>query len=230
MTVAPYTANVKDIMEQSTVKAKPRKISGSRVTKKLRESGGIPGVVYGRAFGDPMPVVLDARELRAALHGHGSSAVLTLDIEGRGATPVIVQERQLDVVTKRLIHVDLHAISMDEVVDAKVPIVLVGNSPGVKEGGILDFVVREIAIEALPGDIPDQIEVDVSGLAMFDTIHARDLKAPAGVKIVESGDEIIVSILPPSKAEEEPVAAAAAAVPVEPELIGEKKPQEEVPE
>ena len=211
-------------MEQSTVKAKPRIESGTRAAKELRRNGTVPGVVYGRDFGAPLPVSIDARDLRVALHGHGSSTVLNLEIEGRGSTPVIVQDRQHDVVTKRLIHVDLHAISLDEVVDARVPLVIVGAAPGVKEGGILDFVLREVAITALPTDIPDSIEVDVSSLNMFDTVHARDLKAPQGVTIDEDPNEIIVSILPPSKAEE--VAPAVAAVAAEPELIGEKKPEE----
>ena len=104
------------------------------------------------------------------------------------------------------------------------PLVIVGAAPGVKEGGILDFVLREVAITALPTDIPDSIEVDVSSLNMFDTVHARDLQAPQGVTIDEEPNEIIVSILPPSKAEE--VAPAVAAVAAEPELIGEKKPEE----
>ncbi|HEV2037276.1 MAG TPA: 50S ribosomal protein L25 [Candidatus Eremiobacteraceae bacterium] len=214
-------------MQQSTVKAKPREADGTRAVKRVRREGGIPGVVYGRQFGSPLPVVVDAKDLRAALLGHGGSAVLNLEIEGRGSTPAIVQDRQLDVVTKRLIHVDLHAISLDEVVEAHVPLVLVGSAPGVKEGGILDIVVREVTVEALPTDIPDSIEVDVSALNMFDNIHIRDLKAPLGVKIVEDEGEIVVSILPPSKVEE-PVAAAVAEVPAEPELIGEKKePAEE---
>jgi len=213
-------------MQQSTVKAKPREAGGTPAAKKVRSTGGIPGVVYGRAFGDPLAVVVDAKDLRAALVSHGGSAVLNLEIEGRGSTPAIVQDRQLDVITKRLIHVDLHAISLDEMVEAHVPIVLVGSSPGVKEGGILDFVVREVTVECLPTDIPDSIQVDISELNMFDNVHARDIKVAEGVKIVEDPDEIIVSILPPSKVEE-PTAAAIAEVPLEPELIGEKKPAAE---
>lgn len=210
-------------MQQSTVKAKPREAAGSRAVRALRLEGGIPGVVYGRAFGEPLPILVDAKDLRAALVGHGGSAVLNLEIEGRGATPAIVQDRQLDVVTKRLIHIDLHAISLDEVVEAHVPVILVGSAPGVKEGGILDFVMREVTIEALPSDIPDQIEVDISELNMFDNIHARDIKAPAGVTLTENPDEIVVAVLPPSKVEE-PAATAVAELPIEPELIGEKKP------
>jgi large subunit ribosomal protein L25 len=210
-------------MQQSTVKAKPRQTGGTPAVKKVRKDGGIPGIVYGRTFGDPLAVVVDAKDLRAALVGHGGSAVLNLEIEGRGSTPAIVQDRQLDVLTKRLIHVDLHAISLDEVIEAHVPVVLVGAAPGVKEGGILDFLVREVSVECLPSDIPDQIEIDISALNMFDNVHARDIKVPAGVKVVENEDEIIVSILPPSKAEEAPVPGLVEA-PAEPELVGEKKP------
>lgn len=212
-------------MQQTTVKATPRQAAGRRAVRRVRADGGIPGVVYGKDFGAPLPVLVDAKDLRAALTSHGGSAVLNLEIEGRGSTAAIVQERQLDVVTKRLIHIDLHAISLDEVVETHVRIVLAGTPPGVKEGGILDFVVREVTIESLPNDIPDQIEVDVSSLNMFDTIHVRDIAAPQGVKIVENPDEIVVTILPPSKVEEAPVAAAE--VPAEPELIGEKKPAPE---
>jgi large subunit ribosomal protein L25 len=213
-------------MEQTTVKVKPREAAGRRAVRRVRADGGIPGVVYGKDFGTPLPVLVDAKDLRAALTSHGGSAVLNLEIEGRGSTAAIVQERQLDVVTKRLIHIDLHAISLDEVVETSVRLVLAGSAPGVKEGGILDFVVREVTIESLPTDIPDQIEIDVSALNMFDTIHVRDIAAPQGVKIVENPDEIVVTILPPSKAEEAPAAAAVEA-PAEPELIGERKPAPE---
>jgi large subunit ribosomal protein L25 len=209
-------------MQQSTVKVKPREAAGRRAVRRVRSDGGIPGVVYGKDFGAPLAVVVDAKDLRAALTGHGGSAVLNLEIEGRGSTPAIVQDRQLDVVTKRLIHVDLHAISLDEEVEAHVPLVLVGTPAGVKEGGILDFLLREVTIEALPTDIPDQIEIDVSALNMFQSIHARDITPPRGVKIVEDEGEIVVTILPPSKVEE-PVAATVAEVPAEPELVGEKK-------
>jgi large subunit ribosomal protein L25 len=213
-------------MQQTTVKVKPRPATGTRAAKAVRSQGGVPGIVYGKGFGDPLPVVVDAKDLRAALAGHAGSTVLNLDIEGRGTTPAIVQDRQLDVITKRLIHVDLHAISMDEVVEAHVPLVLAGTPAGVKEGGILDFVVREVTIEALPTDIPDQITVDVSRLNIFDTIHVRDLTPPPGVTITDDPSEIIVSILPPAKAEEAATAAAAEA-PAEPELIGEKKAEPE---
>src|ERR1700674_3538032 len=140
-------------MEQITIAAKPRKETGTHAVNKLRREGKVPGVVYGHQFGDPLPVVIEARDLRSALAGHNINSVFTLEIEGRGATPVMVHERQHDVIDHHLIHIDL--------------------------------VRREIAVEALPGQIPEQIEVDVSNLNIGDNIHVRELTAPSGVKIVE---------------------------------------------
>ena len=216
-------------MAQTTIAAKPRKETGTHAVDKLRREGKIPGVVYGHQFGDPLPIVIEARDLRSALQGQNVNAVFTLEIEGRGSTPVMVHERQLDVVTKHLIHVDLHAINLNEEVEADVALVMVGAAPGVKEGGVLDLVLRTIAVEALPSDIPDHIDVDVSAMSIGDTIHVRDLPVPAGVKVMDEADEIVCTLLPPQKVEEEVPVAAAAEI-VEPELIGEKKPEEAEPE
>jgi large subunit ribosomal protein L25 len=215
-------------MEQITIAAKPRTQTGTHAVDKLRREGKVPGVVYGHQFGDPLPVIIEARDLRSALHGHNINSVFTLEIEGRGSMPVMVHERQLDVVSKHLIHIDLHAVNLNESVEANVALVAVGSAPGVKEGGVLDLVMREVAVEALPGNIPEQIEVDVSGLSIGDTIHVRDLRVPEGVTIAEEPDEIVCSLLPPAKAEEE-VAVVAPEL-VQPELIGEKKPEEPEPE
>ncbi len=212
-------------MEQVTLAAKPRTQTGGRSVKRLRRQGQIPGVVYGREFGEALPISIDSRELRNALHGHSIHSIFNLEIEGRSPTPVLVHDRQLDVVGKHLLHVDLHAINLDEEVESTVGLTIVGSAPGVREGGILDIVLREVAVQCLPADIPDHIEIDVSSLQIGDSVHVRDLSAPAGVKITESPDEMIASLLPPSKAEEEVVAPAAAEV--EPELIGAKKPEEE---
>jgi large subunit ribosomal protein L25 len=216
-------------METVNLTAKPRTETGTRAVKRLRAEGKIPGVVYGREFGDALPIVIDARELRTALAGHSVHSIVNLTIEGHGTTSVLVHDRQLDIVSKHLVHLDLHAVNLNEEVDAMVNIVAVGTAAGVKNGGILDLVARQIDVRALPANIPDHIEIDVRDLEIGDAIHIRDLKAPEGVQIVADPDEIVATVLPPSKAEEAPVAAAAA-VPVEPELIGAKKPEEEVEE
>ena len=213
-------------METITITAKPRSQTGSHAVNKLRHDGKVPGVVYGHQFSDPLPIVIEAKDLRNALAGHNINSVFTLEIEGRGATPVMVHERQHDILSHHLIHIDLYAVNLSEAVEADVPIVAVGHAPGVKEGGVLDIVLREITVEALPGAIPEQIEVDVSALNIGDNIHVRDLRAPAGVKIVQDEDEIVLSVLAPQKAEEEAPAAAAAEL-AQPELIGEKPAAEE---
>jgi large subunit ribosomal protein L25 len=212
-------------MEQIKLAAKPREATGSKSVKRLRDEGKIPGVVYGRAFGDSVAIVIEARDLRAAL-SHGAHSVINLEIEGRGPTPVLLHERQLDPVTKRLLHVDLHAVNLNEEVETTVRVVAVGTATGVKNGGILDIVMREITVAALPGSIPDHIDVDVRDLDITDAIHVRELPPIEGVRYVEEPDDVVIAVLPPSKVEE-PVVAAVAEVPVEPELIG-KKPTEEV--
>ncbi len=210
-------------MEEVTLSAKPRSQLGSRAMKRLRREGKIPGVVYGRQFGDSLPLEIDARKLRSALQGHSLHSVFTLEIDGRDSTPVLIQDHQVDVVSRRLTHVDLHAISMDEEVQSTVELSAVGVAPGVKEGGILDFVLREITVACLPANIPERVEVDVGSLQIGDSIHVRDLTVPQGVKIVQSGDDMVASLLPPSKAEE---VLAAPAGPAEPELVGAKPPEE----
>jgi large subunit ribosomal protein L25 len=216
-------------MEQISLAAKPRTIKGTRAIKRLRAEGKVPAVVYGREFGDPLPLEIEAKDLRAALSGHSVNAVIQLHIDGRRPLPVMVHERQFDVLSKHVIHLDLHAINLREEVEAEVALVSVGSAPGVKEGGVIDFVMREVAVKALPADIPEQIEVDVSVLQIGDTIHVRDIAAPANVKIVENPDEIVLTLLPPPKVEE--VAPPAEEVPAEPELVGAEAPvEEEIPE
>ncbi|MBV8282491.1 MAG: 50S ribosomal protein L25, partial [Candidatus Eremiobacteraeota bacterium] len=177
-------------METITITAKPRSQTGTHAVTKLRHEGKVPGVVYGHQFNDPLPIVIEAKDLRSALAGHNINSVFTLEIEGRGATPVMVHDRQHDILSHHLIHIDLYAVDLAEAVEADVPVVALGHAPGVKEGGVLDLVLREITVEALPGAIPEQIEVDISSLNIGDNIHVRDLRAPVGVKIIQDEDEI----------------------------------------
>jgi large subunit ribosomal protein L25 len=215
-------------METVNLSAKPRTETGTRAVKRMRANGQIPAVVYGREFGDALPVVIDLRELRSAMSGHSAHSIINLAIEGRGTTSVLLHDRQDDVVSKRPLHLDLHAVNLNEEVDATVNIVAVGSAAGVKNGGILDLVAREIDVRALPANVPDHIEIDVRELEIGQALHVRDLVVPEGVKIMAEPDDIVVSVLPPSKVEE-PVAVAAVpgAVVAEPELIGAKKPEEE---
>jgi len=213
-------------MEQITLAAKPRTAIGTKSVKRLREEGKVPGVVYGRAFGEAVAIVIEAKDLRAAL-SHGAHSVINLEIDGRTATPVLLHERQLDPISKHLLHVDLHAVDLNEEIETMVRVVAVGTAAGVKEGGILDIVAREVTVAALPGSIPDHIEVDVRDLNITDAIHIRELPVIDGVRYVDEPDDVVVAVLPPSKVEEvAPVAAVGEPVVAEPELIG-KKPAEE---
>jgi large subunit ribosomal protein L25 len=214
-------------MDTVNLSAKPRSETGTRAVKRLREQGMIPAVIYGREFGESLPIVIDGRELRSAMSGHSVHSILNLSIEGRGTTSVLIHDRQLDVETKRLVHLDLHAVNLNEEVDATINIVAVGTAAGVKNGGILDLVAREIDVRALPAKVPDHLEIDVRELEIGQALHVRDLVVPDGVTIVAEPDDIIVSVLPPSKVEEPVVAAGAVAAVVEPELIGAKKAEEE---
>lgn len=215
-------------MDQVTLTAMPRDARGGRAVKKLRRAGQVPGVVYGREFGQPLAIAIDARELRDAMQGRGLNAVINLAIKGRGTTPVMVSDHQVDVVSRHLIHIDLHAVNLNEVVQANVPVLCVGSAPGVRAGGILDVVLHEVTVEALPAEIPDHVEVDVGELQINQTIHLRDIKPPKGAKLVDDPGAIVVSLHPPAKVEEP--APAAAVEPTEPELVGAKKAEEEIPE
>jgi large subunit ribosomal protein L25 len=214
-------------METVNLSAKPRTETGSRAVKKMRAEGKIPAVVYGREFGDAVPVEIDARELRTAMTDHSVHSIINLTIEGRGTTSVLIHEQQRDVITKRPIHLDLHAVNLNEEVETTVNIVTVGTAAGVKNGGILDLVAREIDIRALPAKVPDHIDIDVRELEIGQALHVRDLVVPEGVTVLAGPEDIIVSVLPPAKVEEPVVVAVPGAVPAEPELIGAKKPEEE---
>ena len=214
-------------METVNLSAKTRTETGTRAVKRLRAAGKIPAVVYGREFGDALPIEIDARELRAAMSGHSSHSIVNLTIEGRGTTSVLMHDRQLDVETKKLVHLDLHAVNLNEEVDATVNVVAVGTAAGVKNGGILDLASREIEVRALPVNVPDHIEIDVRALEIGQALHASDLTLPSGVTLVTDPGDIIVSVLPPAKVEEPVAAEVPGTAPAEPELIGAKKPEEE---
>ena len=199
------------------LKVAERSEFGSRTTRRLRRSGLVPGVVYtsGEAA---RPFQADAREIGHFIaEGH---ALFDLEIEGAGTVPVVVKEEQRHPVRGDLMHLDCQQVNLDIAIHADVAIDLIGadDSPGVKEGGILEHVTREVTIEALPTDIPDSIEVDVSEMVVGDTIQLDTITAPEGVTFLyEHLDEVTIATLnPPRIVEEEPE------VEQETEVIGEE--------
>ena len=183
--------------EHTALDVLTRPIEGSRSTRRLRRTGLVPGVVYGGGD-EPVAFAVNARVLRSALAHAGS--VLDLAVDGGTATPVIVKDVQNHPVRGEAIHVDLLRVDMSQPIHSTAVLDLVGadESPGVSEGGVLNQETRELNIAALPGDIPDSITFDVSGMEMNATVMLEVLKAPEGVTLLDDTDVVIATITPPT--------------------------------
>jgi large subunit ribosomal protein L25 len=182
--------------------AELRESAHSRATRRLRREGRVPGVLYGLGT-DPQPISVDERELRHALAGHG--AVLDVALDG-SSTSAVLKDSQLDPVRGDILHVDLLRVDLNKPIESQVVIHLVGgeDSPGVKEGGVLEHVTREVTVEALPNDIPEFIEHDVSHMEMLGTELLSAVTAPEGVTFKDDLDEIVIASISPPRVEEEP--------------------------
>ncbi|MDO8209786.1 50S ribosomal protein L25 [Conexibacter sp. CPCC 206217] len=182
--------------EETTLTVAPREIEGSRATRRLRRSGFVPGIVYG-GDADPLPFQVDARELRNAL-AHGG-AVIQLTLDG-AQTPVVLKDHHRHPVTGNMLHVDLLRVDLSQRIHATVIVELINadDAPGIKSGGVLDQVTREINIEALPNEIPDAIELDVSNVEIGDTVYLSALTPPAGVALLDDLEEtVLASVMAP---------------------------------
>ncbi|MGI8507092.1 MAG: 50S ribosomal protein L25 [Solirubrobacteraceae bacterium] len=182
--------------ESTSLEVASRDPSGSRSARRLRREGDVPGVVYGGGE-EPVAFRVQARELRLALAHAG--AVLDLAIEGASATPVVVKELERHPVSGETLHVDLLRVRLDVKIQSTVFLELTGSedSPGVKEGGVLEHVTRELTIEALPTDIPDSIEHDVSAMVIGDTLTLDALRPPANVELLDDPETVIATLTPP---------------------------------
>jgi large subunit ribosomal protein L25 len=182
----------------------PREPGGSRATRRLRRDGKVPGIVYGGGE-DPVPFEVDARELRLALAHAG--AVLDLTVGGGQTTPVVLKELSRHPVSGDTLHIDLLRVRLDQAIQATVVLELTGaeGSPGVKEGGVLEQVTRELTVEALPTDIPDTLQHDVSEMQIGDTLTLDAVQPPGGVTLVDDPETVIATLTPPRlQVEEEP--------------------------
>jgi large subunit ribosomal protein L25 len=218
----------------ATLQAEKRQERGKNAARRLRASGRIPAVLYGAEKDKAVEIAVDPKALLRILHSEsGVNTLIGLALEG-GDTRVLVKEYQLDPIDHKLLHADFYQVAMDRAITVTVPIVLKGDAPGVKQqGGIVDFVNREIEIEVLPGDIPENITVDVGELMLHQGIRVRDLKLEgAKWQPVTDADTMIVHVVAPRAEEPEPTAEAVAtpAAPAEPEVIKKgkvEKPEEE---
>ncbi|MCD6508585.1 50S ribosomal protein L25/general stress protein Ctc [Candidatus Poribacteria bacterium] len=215
-------------MLQERIEVQPREGLGKGAARALRRQGLIPGVVYGHNFG-PIPVQVELEELKRLLHHESiESMLIRMKLNGREET-VMIKEIQRHPVTYDILHVDFHRVSLTEEVTTRVPVELVGESIGVKEGGILEFLLRELEIRCLPTEIPEHIAIDISQMRIGDSLRVGDLKLKEGITVLDDPDTVIVLIAAPVVREEieEVEEAAEEAEEEEPELVGEKKEEEE---
>ncbi|MDP2712964.1 MAG: 50S ribosomal protein L25 [Solirubrobacteraceae bacterium] len=191
-----------------------REPEGSRATRRLRRSGRIPGVLYG---GDAAPLAFsaDARELRHALAASGAVLEVT---DGETATPVVLKSAQYHPVRGETMHVDLLRVNLDVAIHAVVALELTGGdeAPGVKEGGVLEQITRELNIEALPAEIPESISHDVSAMQINDTVTLADITVPGGIVLLDDLEETTVATLTPPR-----LATDEDEIEEETELVGE---------
>ncbi|MGC1851073.1 MAG: 50S ribosomal protein L25 [Solirubrobacterales bacterium] len=200
------------------MKAAPRTDFGSRSSRRLRGEGLVPGVVYGGGS-DARAFQVAERDVRTVLAG--GQALFDLELDGSKAVPVVVKEQQMHPVRGNLQHIDLQEVKLDEAIQAEVAIELEGTetAPGVKGGGVLEHVTREITVEALPTDIPERLVADVSAMEINDTLQLSTITPPEGVKFVaDDPDEVTIATLSPPRVEEEPEPS----VEEEAELVGEE--------
>lgn len=191
-------------MDQVTLHADVRTDRGSRATRRMRRSGQVPAIVYGRGL-DPVSVTLDNRALFAALHTEaGFNALISVDIEGEGEIFAVAREIQRDPVRDDITHVDLIKVALDVAIESEVPVSYEGLPEGVRdEGGVVETIATTVLVSSLPTAVPSSIEVDIGHLIIGDTLTLAELPAIEGVEYLDEEDRPLVTVLAPRLVEEE---------------------------
>ncbi len=194
--------------ERIKLEVREREQNGSRESRRMRRNGLVPGVLYGRGK-TPHAICIPERDLRRVLTGAGGlHAILDVVLEGQKTThPSILKEYQQDPIRGRLIHVDLQEVRLDQAIQAVVNVHLVGEAQGTKEGGVLSQVNREVNVEALPMEVPEHIDLDVSEMQIGDTLRVADLQVPEGVTLLDDPEETVLATLTTPSVFEEPEVA-----------------------
>lgn len=192
------------------LKAEPRVEKGKGAAHKLRSSGKVPGILYGHGM-DPMPLSVDARELSHVLHTDaGTNVLIDLQVDSENHL-ALAREIQHNHIRGEFLHVDFLVIRRDQKIVVDVPIRIVGESHGVKEGGVVEHHLWDLKIECLPRDVPEAIDADISPLGIGESLHVSDLRIPGGADVLTDRDESVVSVVVPQvlQVEEEVPAEAA---------------------
>ena len=218
---------------EATLEATTRETFGKNEARRTRREGRVPAVLYGGDGKEATPIAVPPKALLKILHSEsGQNTLISLKLAGASDTRVLVKDFQIDPVTHEVLHADFYRIAMDRVLQVTIPVTVHGEPKGVKQqGGILEFIRREIVIECLPADIPEHVDVDVSELMLHQGIRVRDVATNPKWKPVTEGEAMLVHVIMP-KAEEVAAPADAAAVaavptaPVEPEVIKKGKKED----
>ncbi len=214
-------------MAEVTLEVSKRDQTGKEIAKKLRRDGKVPAVVYG-AKRDPVAITVDRKSVSELIQKseHGVRSVFLLKMAGTDQQRhAMIKEITIDPISRKMTHIDFVRVLMDEKVKVTIPVHLNGTAIGVKEGGVLDFQVRELHVECLPNAIPDSIEVDVAPLGGHEYYRVKDLIIPEGVKVMDDPERVVVGVTHLKAEVVEPVAEAAVAA--EPEVIKKGKPEDE---
>lgn len=212
------------------VEVEPRTERGKNACRRIRASGKVPANVHGLKL-DPFSVAVSPKRIEEVLRlGSGRNTILTLSLGGESTRAAMIRELQRDPVTESMLHIDFIRVDLEKSLHVRVPIRLHGLPEGVKnEGGVLDFVHREVEVECLPDSIPEHLDLDVSGLHLNQHLAVSDLQPGAGVRILAPPDTIVAVVVPP-KAEEAPAEAVEeVAAAAEPEVIKGKGKEAETP-
>ncbi len=216
-------------MEEIYLEAQMRKVTGKKFARQLRREEFIPAIVYKKGE-KTLILKLKNRDLLKVLHtSAGENAVINLKISDNDKKlpkkTVIIREVQHHPVRGDILHVDFNQISLTEKLQVSVPVKVKGEAPGVKEEGVLEHILWEVEVECLPTKIPENIEVDISNLNIGDSIYAKDLQPPEGVKVLTDPESIVISVAAP-RTEEVPEEVAPEEEMAEPEVLKQKKPEE----
>ncbi|MFW5718619.1 MAG: 50S ribosomal protein L25/general stress protein Ctc [Halanaerobium sp.] len=212
-------------MERHSIEAELRTETGKGAARKIRRNGLIPGVVYGRG-NEPRSIKVDPLDIEKLLQSNAIFDLTFVGEDGEGdEAVVIIKDYQKDVIKQNLLHVDFQFISMDEKITVSVPMHLEGEAAGVRDGGVLQQLLREIEIDALPAEIPEEITIDISELEVGESLSVADLELPEGIDLVTDSDEVIVTVVTPTELIEEEVEEEEEEF-LEPEVIGEEEEEE----
>ena len=214
---------------ETVVTAEARSSRGKNEARRVRVSGKIPAVIYG-AFKDPRSVTVNPKDILRIIHSKtGHNSIFDVEVPGEEKTPVIVADEQYHPVNGRLLHIDLKRIDLTRKLRVFIPVHAKGEAKGVKQqGGVLDLVTKQVEIECIPDDIPDEFVVDVSELMIGNAVRASQIQPKEGVRILTAPDIVIAHVVG-IKEEAAPAAESVAAEPAEPEVAKKGKKEEEAP-